>query len=67
MKRYLAMLLVVALVVSSSIAFAIEIQPRASALIVDRFIYAYDYGDGQVEFAVDMTSCKKNVALRGQP
>lgn len=56
MKRYLAMLLVVALVVSSSIAFAIEIQPRASALIVDRFIYAYDYGDGQVEFAVDMTT-----------
>ena len=56
MKRVLAAVLLLALTLSCSVVFAEVPQPRASELIVDRFIYAYAYGDGEIEFAMDMTT-----------
>lgn len=56
MKRVLAFVVLVAVISSCSIAFAAEAQTRASELIVDRFIYAFAYGEGEVEFTVDMTT-----------
>ena len=55
MKRILSCLLLLVLISSSTVVFA-AVQPRASELIVDRFIYAYAYGNGKVEFSVDMTT-----------
>lgn len=57
MKRILALVLLLALVSSCSLAFAAA-QPRASELIVDRFVYAYALGDGKVRFSVDITTIR---------
>ena len=57
MKRILSCLLLLVLISSCTVAFA-AVQPRASELIVDRFIYAYAYGNGEVEFSVDMTTLR---------
>ena len=57
MKRILSCLLLLVLISSCTVAFA-AVQPRASELIVDRFIYAYAYGNGKVEFSVDMTTLR---------
>ena len=79
MKRILSCLLLLVLISSCTVAFA-AVQPRASELIVDRFIYAYAYGNGKVEFSVDMTtlravdswaslplSCRRSRGPRGSP
>lgn len=55
MKRILACILLLALISSCTVAFA-DVQPRASELIVDRYIYAYSYGDGKIQFSTDMTT-----------
>ena len=47
MKRILACILLLALISSCTVAFA-DVQPRASELIVDRYIFAYSYGDGKI-------------------
>lgn len=56
MKRVFALVLLFVLTVSCTFAVASEAQPRASKLIVDRYIYAYDYGGGKVKFTTDMTT-----------
>lgn len=56
MKRIFALALLLSIVASCSLAVASELQPRASELIVDRYIYAYDYGGGKVKFTTDMTT-----------
>ena len=57
LKRIMAFVLLLAIALSSfSVAFATTIQPRASELIVDRFIYAFAYGNGKIEFTVDMST-----------
>ena len=55
MKRILACVLLLALISSCTVAFA-AVQPRASELIVDRFIYAYAMAMARVQFSVDMTT-----------
>lgn len=55
MKRILACILLLALISSCTVAFA-DVQPRASELIVDRYIYAYSYVDGKIQFSTDMTT-----------
>lgn len=56
MKRILSFILLFAVISSCSIALAAEQQTRASELIVDRFIYAYAYGEGKIKFSADMTT-----------
>ena len=56
MKRILSVVILLAIVSSCSFAFASEIQPRASELIVGNFVYAYDYGAGKVKFVTDITT-----------
>ncbi len=57
MKRILALALLIALL-SCSLAAMAEPQPKASELIVDRFVYAYALGDGEVKFTLDITAKK---------
>lgn len=54
MKRVVSLFLLFAILSTCSLAFAA--QPRASELIVDCYIYAYTYGNGDIEFATDMTT-----------
>ena len=56
MKRILSVVILLAIVSSCSFAFASEIQPRASELIVGNFVYAYVYGAGKVKFFTDITT-----------
>lgn len=56
MKRVLGLVLLVAIISSCSLALAAETQTRASELIIDRAIYANDYGDGSIEFTADITT-----------
>ena len=55
MKRILACILLLALISSCTVAFA-DVQPRASELIVDRYLFAFSYGVGKIQFSTDMTT-----------
>lgn len=54
MKRVVSFILLFVILTSCSLAFAV--QTRASELIIDCYIYARCYGDGQIKFSTDMTT-----------
>ena len=56
MKKALAIILLLSIVLSCSSSLAADAQLRASELIIDSVIYAFDYGSGNIEFATDMTT-----------
>lgn len=56
MKRILASLLLLVIISSCSLGFAADLQPKASELIIDTAIYAFDYGGGSIAFATDITT-----------
>lgn len=56
MKRIMAIVLLFAVMISCSLTVAAESQTRASELIIDRTIYAFDYGNGDVEFVTDINT-----------
>ena len=56
MKKALAIILLLSIVLSCSSSLAADAQLRASELTIDSVIYAFDYGSGNIEFATDMTT-----------
>ena len=50
MKKALAIILLLSIVLSCSSSLAADAQLRASELIIDSVIYAFDYGSGNIEF-----------------
>ena len=56
MKKALAIILLLSIVLSCSSSLAADAQLRASELIIDSVIYAFDYGSGNIEFATDTVS-----------